>query len=372
MACDFKVVHLTSAHPRYDTRIFVKMCSSLVTNGFVTSLIVADGLGDESKDGVSIYDVGAGTGKRFARMTKTVARVLAVAKDLDADIYHLHDPELLPAGLKLKKLGKKVIFDAHEDFPKQLLAKPYLNGVTRVILSIIAGYYERWACARFDAVVTATSFIGEKFSSVNPCTVTVNNFPLLREFTVRDWTSREDAVVYVGGISRIRGIEEIVEALEHTDGARLNLAGQFSERDVERSIRTRVGWGKVNELGFLTREQIDLVLARSRAGLVTLHPVVNYIDALPVKMFEYMAAGIPVIASNFKLWREIIEGAGCGICVNPRDPRVIGAAIQYLLKHPDEAEKLGKNGRKAVEKHYNWSIEERKLLDLYSAVLGRL
>ena len=104
-------------------------------------------------------------------------------------------------------------------------------------------------------------------------------------------------------------------------------------------------------------------------GLVTLHPLPNYKDALPVKMFEYMAAGIPVIASNFTLWQEIIEGNECGICVNPLEPRAINKAIQYLIDNPKTAQKMGENGRQAVKQKYNWAIEEKKLFLLYEKLL---
>jgi glycosyltransferase involved in cell wall biosynthesis len=107
-------------------------------------------------------------------------------------------------------------------------------------------------------------------------------------------------------------------------------------------------------------------MARSMAGLVTLHPVINYLDALPVKMFEYMAAGIPVIASDFPVWRDIIDASGCGICVDPFHPPAIAAAIDYLLLHPDQARRMGENGRRAVASQYNWNAEAAKLLAFYS------
>ncbi len=367
----FKVTHLTSAHPRFDTRIFIKMCTSLATQNYAVSLIVADGLGDEFKNGVNIIDVGAKSGGRLSRMTKTVRRVYDKALELDADIYHLHDPELIPIGLKLKTRGKKVIFDAHEDLPKQLLGKPYLNLITKQILSKASALYENWACPKFDAIITATPFIRDKFLSINSNTVDINNFPLLEELAnTGDWSKKHDSVVYVGGIAKIRGIEQIVQAMDLTHNVQLNLAGKFSEKDIEADVKKQNGWSKVNELGFLNRQDVSAVLAQSKVGLVTLHSVINFIDALPVKMFEYMAAGIPVIASNFPLWQDIVEGNQCGLCVDPLDPHAIAKAIEYLIDHSDEAEQMGKNGRLAVEEKYNWVIEEQKLFKLYQGLLN--
>ncbi len=95
----------------------------------------------------------------------------------------------------------------------------------------------------------------------------------------------------------------------------------------------------------------------------------NHVDAQPNKMFEYMSAGIPVIASDFPLWREIIEGCGCGICVDPLDPKKIAEAIDYLVDNPEIARRMGENGRKAVYDRYNWDVEEKKLLALYDSLL---
>ena len=366
-----RVVHLTSVHPRYDTRIYVKMCSSLADVGYSVYMVVADGKGNELINDISIIDVGLSQGGRLFRMTRTVTKVYEKAKELDADLYHLHDPELLPLALKLKKLGKVVVFDAHEDFPLQLLSKPYLNAFIAKVLSKIAALYEGYSCKRLDAIVTATPYIAKKFLEINKKSIDINNYPVIGEFSeVKDWSEKQDTVCYVGGITKARGIHELVRSMEIlTRDVTLTLAGRFQESITERQVKSYQGWKKVNALGWLDRDGINSVLLTSVAGLVTLHPTINYRDALPVKMFEYMSAGIPIIASDIILWKQIIDTADCGICVDPLNPADIANAIDFLISNPIEAQRMGKNGRNAVIREYNWSVEEAKLIALYEGLL---
>jgi glycosyltransferase involved in cell wall biosynthesis len=363
-----KITHLTSAHPRYDTRIFLKESTSLAkSQHYRVTLVVADGEGDEEKNGVTIIDVGAKSGGRLSRMTKTVKRVYQKAVELDSDIYHLHDPELMPLGLKLKKRGKKVIFDAHEDLPKQLLTKPYLTPSILKLLSKVVGAYEAYACRKFDGIITATPYIRDKFLSIHPSTIDINNFPILGELEREvGWEEKGDEVCYVGAISAIRGIKELVQALAYTkEGVRLNLAGRFNDGKLEAEVKSYETWEKVNALGYLNRQEIATMLRVSKAGVVTLYPTINYRDALPVKMFEYMLAGVPVISSDIPLWQAIVKESRCGLCVNPLDPQAIAHAINFIIDHPKEAEMMGKNGKEAVLKRYNWQVEEKKLLSYY-------
>ena len=370
MPKSFRIVHLTSVHSRCDIRIFHKMCTALLNHSHDLTLIVADSKGDEVKNGIKILDVGAFK-DRFDRIRNAPKRVFAKAAELNADLYHIHDPELIPIGLKLKRRGHCVIFDSHEDAPKQMLGKPYLNKSLLWVLSKCLAVYESWACAMFDGVITATPFIRDKFLRINPKTMDINNFPLLQELeNASSWVEKRKEVCYIGGIAKIRGIQEVclAMALLKSD-ARLNLVGTFSEAPFESQVKSLPGWQRVSSMGFLSRERVREVLSRSMAGLVTYLPLPNHIDAQPNKMFEYMSAGLPVIASDFPLWREIIQDNNCGLLVNPLAPAAIAKAIDYLVENPKEAQRMGENGRKAVEVRYNWESEENKLFKFYDEIL---
>jgi len=362
-----KLCILTSVHSPFDTRIFHKEAKSLAKVGYDVTLIAQHDK-NEIVDGINIVSLPKQK-NRLGRMTRTVWVVYKKALKINADIYHFHDPELLPMGLLLKCHGKRVIYDVHEDVPRQNLSKSYIPAVFRKPISMMIGALEAFSARRFDGVVTATPFINRRFLELGANAVNVNNYPFASELYTAEnqWGKKEKVVCYVGGIAGIRGAFGMVEAIGKTK-YRLLLAGNI-ELDIEKGLKQMSGWLQVEALGFVDRDGVRATIGRSMAGLVVLHPTINYIDALPVKMFEYMSAGIPVIASNFPLWREIIEGAECGICVDPLDPEEIANAVQFIIDHPAEAERMGKNGRRAVEEKYNWEIEENKLLEFYKKVL---
>jgi glycosyltransferase involved in cell wall biosynthesis len=364
----------TSVHPPFDIRIFHKECKSLVDAGYDVTL-VARSPADRIVDGISLRAVPKPR-DRFERLTRTVWRVYRRALDLHADVYHFHDPELIPVGLLLRLRGKRVIYDIHEDVPRCLPYKPYWPRWVGDSLARIVELLENSACRFFSGVVAATPGIASRFCALNRRTIVVHNYPLMSEalsMPERAWESRDMALAYVGSsVSVSRGAVEMVQAmglLPRGLQASLILAGPFLPESLKDTLAAEPGWSRVHACGFLDRAGVTGVLSRARVGLVLQHPEPNAMAGKPIKMFEYMAAGIPVISADFPLWRQIVDGAACGLCVDPLNPRKISEAIEYLLTHPSEAAAMGRRGRQAIEDHFNWNHEKTKLLSLYQELL---
>jgi glycosyltransferase involved in cell wall biosynthesis len=365
------VVHVTTVHPRDDIRIFRKECVSLARAGYRVVQVVGDGQGPALVDGVHIVDIGARPAGRLARMRQQPQAALAAVRALRPALVHLHDPELLPLGVRLARDGVRVIYDAHEDLPRQMLTKQWIPRPLRRPLAALVEAYENRQVRKLAAVAAATPHIASRFASIAPRSVNVSNYPFLDELAPpAQPLPRERCVCYVGGLMRTRGLLQMVRALPALPGVHLLLCGRFEDAAFEAELRSEPGWAQVRWLGQVGRDQVREVMARSCAGLVTLLPMPSYIDALPIKMFEYMSAELPVIASDFALWRGIVDQAGCGVCVDPADPAAISAAIRRYVDDPGLVEAHGRAGRAAVLSTYNWPVAERELLALYRELLA--
>jgi glycosyltransferase involved in cell wall biosynthesis len=366
-----KICHLTSVHHRHDVRIFSKELGSLEKAGYEVTVIVADGKGSEKQNGYNILDIGKPK-NRIKRIIISTKKVYKKALEVNAEIYHFHDPELLMFGQKLKKRGKKVIYDVHEDVPRQILRKYWIPKPLRKLISSKVEKYENHLASKMDYIITATPFIRDRFLKVNKNTIDINNFPILETSqNPANWIHKKPEVCYIGSLTKVRGMKEMVNAFASLENVKLNLAGNYSPEEFRDELTATQGWERVNELGFVNRTQAKEIMDRSLVGLVTLHPIINYIDSLPVKMFEYMGAGIPVIASDFPLWKEIVEKNNCGICVDPNDPRKIQEAIMFIINNQDKAKKMGENGFKLVNEKFNWENEKIKLMGLYKEVVEK-
>jgi len=366
-----KICHITTVHTRYDIRIFIKECVSLARAGHEVILIVNDKFKDEVHNGVSIRSLNCVVPNRLLRIFSITAKRKAfdMAKSLKADIYHFHDPELLGLAIKLKKQGFRIIYDVHEDVPRQILTKGWIPHFIRGILSKMVELYENRCAMKYDAIITPTPHISKRFQKLNNAVWEVCNFPSLEEFdnSENDYSNTNPAC-YVGGLTKNRGIKQIAEAT-HKAGIRLNLCGEFYPPRLKQEILG--GYNNVHYMGVLEREQIVSVTKKSSMGFVTLLNTPNDMMAYPIKMFEYMAAGIPVIASDFPVYKEIVEGNKCGICVNPYDVDAIYSAIVKIRENQDYANELGKNGRMAIMKKYNWESQIKKILECYDSCTNR-
>jgi glycosyltransferase involved in cell wall biosynthesis len=363
-----KICVLTSAHPAFDVRIFHKECKSLARAGYEVALVAPD---RESQriDGVTIRAVTPAKG-RFERWFKTTGAVYRAAVAVDADVYHFHDPELLPVGLLLRARGKKVIYDIHEDLPLTVSYKPYVPKWLQRPLAKVCAIVESLTVRQFSGLIAATPEIAARFSGhSNVCVV--QNYPIREEFGDEAESSVCGGyVVYVGlRITKARGAEEMVRAmglLGESHSIRLKLAGAIEPPELLQQLEAAPGWASIDYLGSLGRAGVSELIRNAIAGLVVLHPEPNYVSSHPVKLFEYMCAGIPVIASDFPVFRSIIDGARCGILVDPLSDRQIAGAIEFLYTHPEEARAMGARGRLAVSSHYNWQHEEQTLLEMYN------
>jgi glycosyltransferase involved in cell wall biosynthesis len=362
-----KIIHLSSAHPDLDVRIFLKECRSLAKRFPSAEVhLVLSGVTERIEEGVQIHTVAARTGSRLKRMWQTVNHVYAKALSLDGSIYHIHDPELLRIVPKLKRKGKLVIYDAHEDLPRQLIGKSYLP-MSRMF-SVLFEWYENFIIKRVDAVMTATPFIRDRFQKIHPRVIDINNYPLLTELEFDESLEPRTHVCYIGGLTHIRGISQLVDAMQFTQTT-LQLSGTLSP-SYQEELEQSLGWSQVVPCGHVSRKEALAIKQKAFAGIVTFLPFPNHINAQPNKIFEYMASGIPVIGSNFPMWKELIEVQEVGVCVDPADPKAIGEAIEYLRTNPALARSMGDRGKQRVKEIYNWSAEEEKLVRCYMEILN--
>ncbi len=363
------VCHLSSVHQPNDIRIFRKQCRSLAAHGFQVHLVVRQD-GDDQEDGVFRWGIPRRTG-RLRRMTQTVSDVYRKAASLQADLYHFHDPELLPVGLALKARGARVIFDSHEDLPRQILSKPWIHPLLRHGVAWGSELAENIGLRFVDAVIGATPHIAQRFADLGIDAVAVNNYPMLGELDVldADWQDKKEQFCYVGGLSTIRGASEMVDAAG-LSGLPLHIAGPFSPASLQDQVMARPGAAHVECLGILDRPAVATLLSQSLAGIVVFSEQPNHVTAQPNKLFEYLAGGIPVIASHFPMWRELVEGEDVGLCVNPANPQEIAEAMRTLAQDRPRAEAMGKRGQALVRERCNWQAEARTLISLYERLLA--
>ena len=370
-----KVLVLSTVHAAGDTRIFVKQAMSLADNGFQVEVVF---WGDGDSEIVEDYENGLrkivfprpNSGSSLLKRIKTIWHALKYGMASDADVIIVHDPELIPVGVFLEGEGKRVVYDAHEDLPAQFLHKKHLP--------IWMRFFGRWMSFLFvfaadkilSGTLCATPTIQERYRR-RSCLV--RNYPRLDEIEFKEGRQDDafEKVVYIGALSEARGILELVEAISEVDtDCRLTLAGKWERDSFRQKCEAADTRGRVDYVGVLERGAVANTLAESGLGIVVLQSSPAYMEALPVKLFEYMASGLPVIASDFPIWREIVDGADCGLLVEPGQISQLAGAIDEVLGDLEAARKMGENGRKAVEEQYCWAQEEKGFVAFVSGIAG--
>lgn len=367
-----KVCHMTSAHGAEDVRIFHKECVSLAKEGYEVFLVQRGG--SYNKSGVNIVGVGDIPSSRLRRMTSGAKKVYKAALALDCDVYHFHDPELLPYGLKLKKKGKKVIFDSHEYTRKQIFIKHYIPKSVAKLVSRLYARFEDYVISKIDGVIIPCPVDGVfPFRSKNG--IYIDNVPKLEEFydKYRPAERKEpNTVCYIGSLTYERGVQHLVEAAYKAD-CRVLFGGKLSPESFKQKIMEMPESRNSVFLGFLDREQVQDTIMRSNVGVSTLLNVAQYDNPgnLSTKVYEYMSMCIPVILTRNEFDERMIETYKFGKCVDPENIEEFASVLRELLDDPEKARELGENGRKAVRDHFNWENEEKKLFEFYKTVLGR-
>lgn len=364
----FDVVMLTSAHPATDDRIFYREAKTLAEAGYAVC-VVGRHPRSELVDGIYIHALSA-VGGRFARLLQQ-REVLKVARELAGTIYIFHDPELIAVGLMLRALGKVVVYDAHENLPKQILQKDWIPRPLRWLIAPIAGAIEYMSSWPLSGVFAAVPAIESRFPKSR--TILVRNFPTRVALNVlsegKPITSRPDVVIYTGCFSPVRGTRELVMAFrEDLHDVQLWLVGKFQDATFEQEILSSLppnvkwlGWKEHPETLYLYRE--------AKIGALLLHDTPNHRCALPVKLFEYLGAGLPVISSNFPEYAPYVQG--CGVLVDPEDIFSIRDGIRELLSDSRRLEAMSTTARERAMRLYSWEAEGMRLTEFCARHLAR-
>jgi len=361
-----KVCHISTVHPTFDARIFNKECVSLAKAGYDISLVVTH-TKKEVVNGVNIIPLPKSKGRLHRMFVKSF---IAFNKGLKtkSKIIHFHDPELIGIGILFKIFGKKVIYDSHENVSSQIESKVWLgNKFIRYAVKNVYRVFEKLGILFFDSVISVTPEIVAFLSPKKG--LLIRNFPIISliNSSQQEVENKIPVLIYVGGLTKIRGIKEICEAVKLVDKElKLHLVGPWESETYQNECM--VNNNKVSYLGVKPLEEVYPLIHNADIGFVTLYPVKNYLNSFPIKAFEYMACGKPMIMSNFPYWKKTFDG--CAKFVDPLSIKEITESINYLIEQKEEANALGKKGKEMVETQFSWQTESEKLINLYKQLEG--
>ena len=374
-----KVCILTSVHPVFDARIFHKEAKTLAKGGYEVVLI-AQHNSEETVDGVRIIPLPAPK-NRFERVTKTVWKLFRAALKEKADVYHFHDPELIPFGLVLKLFGKKVIYDVHEYYAEVLPARSKLKAGSGVIRFIVKLFLERIPSAIFDLLVFPTQSLEKEFGIPHK-SLTLVNFPNIENIKEIDdgpkWEQRKFDIIHLGTVSsqRMSFMLSVAEQLS-------TVKDRFSWIFLGMSGKM-INWVKKNYSRQFLEQHIVMVekvphlealkyVENSRIGF-NYHPCEKrFLVSIPMKVFEYMLMSLAVVTTDLPELKKYLEN-DVALLIDSQDPVRYSDAIKSLLDNPRKAWEMAAKAKRLVMEQLNWEKSDAgKLLQAYKNLIeGKL
>ena len=367
-----RVCHITSCHGEKDTRIFYKECVSLAKKDYEVFL-VSPGKKNEVCKGVHIIAAGERPNNRVKRMFSFAKQVIKKSLNLRADVYHIHDPELLIFVKQLKKTGAKIVFDSHENVVKAIATKPYLPKVIAVFFSKVYHIYINLISRYIDGVIGVTPNHYNDLKIYNSPIEIITNYPIISYNYVEHEKTDEVKLCFTGGISDTWCMKNVIEAVQNSSSnIKLLLCGPVDQKYFETVIKPNLS-EKIEYLGKLSYDEAMQVQKQSDIGVA----IARYSPALDddigtlgnTKIFEYMIAGLPVVCTDFILWKKIIDETKCGFYVSPNDVKCISDLFDKLANSYRLRKEFGRNARIASEQKYNWETQEEILYRFYETIL---
>ena len=376
-----RICHITTSHNYEDTRIFNRECRGLVEAGYNVTLI-AVALKEETINGVHVIPLPITS--KYGRKFKLPKIAYNLAMEIDADLYHFHDPELLPYMAKLaKKTRKPVVWDVHELYTatiKEFTLKSF--PVFRSLVSWVFNIMERWWCRKIAGIITVTDILNKRYEKFPVESTVIKNVIDLKHISPSQKFQDKSGITVIasGTTNESRCIYQLIDAfaivLKKHKNSILKLIAQFDsplkktlieKYIVDSGIQESV---KIKPL-FPWADFMSEEVPNADIGMVLYAPTPNNMLGLPNRLFEYWACKLPVVATATPVLTPIIKEASAGILVVSSSPEEIADAILKYMDDPDKRKKDGENGCKAVKESWNWGIEVKKLCGFYENLLER-
>jgi glycosyltransferase involved in cell wall biosynthesis len=368
-----KVCHIISGYYRIDARVFQRQCKSLLKYGFEVSVLTNDGEPEEIIEGIKFYSCELTYNTRIKTMLNATKQFIKKAQEIDADVYQLHSPELFNLGLKLKKLGKIVIYDAHEDLPRHIQEKEWLPKYFRKPVSYFVEMYMDFVLKRYDYIITPHSHVVESLKHKIKNIELIANFPLVKQlnnFSFEEYLKRDNIICYTGTVYPYSNQELLVSVLKSFDNLKYDIAG-FIDNNLLINLKNNDINNKINFHGRIIWDELPKFYQNATIGYVLYDYKLNLGYKLGSygtnKIFEYMEEGLPFICTDYLLWKKICDIYKCGLYVEPGNKEQLYNAVNFLINNKFEAFEMGQNGKKAVKDVFNWTTEESKYIKIFKS-----